>query len=142
MPDSDLTSKAEAALKSVADGLSLTNVTVNTGQDDDTVGLPNVILTVEQSGEEVPLHTGNFVLTARITVNSDSAADTALATHRTRVATVHDAFMSDTIGASLSAAVTGFYAYEPWARRTGKITKEKALCDWLELDFLACAADL
>lgn len=141
MPDNDLTSKGEAALKSVADGLSLTGVTVNTGQDDDTLAVPNIICTVEQTGDEVPLGTGNFVLTARITVNSN-ADDDGLSTHRTRVATVFDAFMSDTIGASLSAAVTGFYAYEPWARRAGKITKEKVLCDWLELDFLAAAADL
>lgn len=141
MASNDLTSKAEAAMKSVVDALALTGVTSNTGQDDDTLALPNVICSVEQTGEEVPIGSGNFVLTGRATVNS-SADDETLAAHRARVATVFDAFMADNIGATLSAAVTDFYAYEPWGRGQGKITKEKVLCDWIELQFLAAPSDL
>jgi 3-phosphoglycerate kinase len=140
MPDNDLTSKAEAARQSVVDALALTGVTVNTGQDDDTLALPNVICSVEQGNEEV-IGLGNFRLVARVTVNS-SSDDNTLAEHRTRVATVFDAFINDAIHTTLSAAVSGFYAYEIWERRQGKLVKEKTLCDWLEMEFLAAAADL
>lgn len=139
---SDLTSKAEAALQHVALALLLENVTVNTGQDDDTLELDNIICTVQQTSDEVPLGSGNFVLTGRVTLNSSTENEDALVTHRTRVATVFDAFMSDEIGATLSASIEDFHAFEPWGRQEGKITKEKALCDWIELTFLAAASDL
>lgn len=143
MADSDLTSKAEAALMSVTTGLSLgATIDVRTGMDDDVLEKgANVVHSVEDTGEEVPMDTGNFICVGRVTVNSN-ANDYTLAQHRTRVATVFDAFMDDALAATLSAAVTGFYCLAIYGRQKGKIVKEQAFCDWLELRFLACPSDL
>lgn len=141
MPNNDVESKNEAAGKSVVDGLSLTGVTSNTGQDDDMLALPNVICGCDQ-GDEEPLGTGIFRTVLRVTVNSPNNVDDALATHRTRVQTVRDAFMSDAIETTLTTAVSDFHAYIPYARRSGKLAKEEAFCDWLELEYLSCASDL
>lgn len=143
MADSDLTSKAEAALMSVTTALSLgATIDVRTGMDDDALEKgANVIHSVEETSDEVPLDSGNFICSGRITVNS-SAHDYTLAEHRARVATVFDAFMSDALAATLSAAVSDFYVLAIYRRQKGKIVKENAFCDWLELQFLACPSDL
>lgn len=140
MADSDITSKAEAALQQVVLGLQLDGLTVDTGQDDDTLALPNAICGVDITGDEVPLNSGNFLVTARVSVNT--SVEEGLEAHRSRVAAVFDSLMADDIGTTLSDSIPEFHAYPPWARRTGKIKKEKAFCDWIELEHLAAASDL
>ncbi len=143
MADSDLTSKAEEALMSVTTALALgSTIDVRTGMDDDTLeNGANVIHSVEDTGEEEVLGLGYFICVGRVTVNSNSD-DYTLAEHRARVATVFDAFMDDALEATLSAAVANFYVLAIRSRQKGKIQKDKAHCDFLEIRFLACASDL
>jgi len=127
---------------SVTTGLSLGDeINVRTGADDEDLNKgANVVHSVDDTGEEIPMDTGNFVCIGRITVNSHMK-DYTLVQHRERVATVFDAFMDSGLPDTLSA-VSGFHCFAIYGRQTGKIQKDKAFCDWLELRFLAAPSDL
>lgn len=116
-------------------------IDVRTGADDDALeNGANVIHSAEDTGEEMPMGSGNKIYIGRVTVNSH-ADDYALAEHRTRVATVFDAFWSDSLDATLSA-LAGFHCLAVYERREGKTTKNGGFCDWIEIRFLACPSDL
>lgn len=116
-------------------------IDVRTGMDDDTLAQgANVVHSVEDTGEEMPMGTGNRICIGRVTVNSNSD-DYTLAEHRARYATVADAFWTDNLDVTLSA-LSGFHCLAVYERRDGSITKDKAFCNWLEIRFLACPTDL
>lgn len=143
----DLTSKVEHAAQAVVNTLSLTGTpVVRTGQDDDTLTLPCIICGCENTGEEIPRESGNFIVTLRVSVKSE-ANDTSLATHRANVATVFDKFREDTINTTLGTSLDDFYAYPVRDARIGKSRDTRddggaVMTDWIELDFLACPSDI
>lgn len=107
-PYNDLENKLEAALKAQAETVSLVNrgqAAVHAGVEGDEVVLPRIVVEA-LAGPEAVLDTGVFEMTCRVRVYS-SARDT-LATHRSRLAYVRDAFMQDDLDALLSAAGTDF----------------------------------
>lgn len=119
--------KLEAAGKSVVDGLSLplytgeTILTVNTGEDDDELKLPSVVFAVVGDGEEIVKGTGIWRTPAVVRVTS--SATIPMADHRTRSATVFDAFANDGIAATFSA-LANFHCYEVNHRAPAPARKE------------------
>lgn len=103
----ELCEKLEEAMQSVVTGLALSGVASLTGSDDATKTSPNVICRANVSEPDGPAFSGNYTLSAEAEVNSQ-AGDDSLATHRTRVAAVFDAFQDDGLIGTLSAAVSDF----------------------------------
>ncbi len=111
--------KVEEALATVTAGLTLDvydgdtgdSVTVATGMDDGNADLPLITHALTNgAGPEVVKGTGIHRSNAVIRVTS--SANITLAEHRTRSATVFDAFLSSTIKETLSAAIDDFHVYE------------------------------
>lgn len=115
-PYCDLQAKTEAALKAVAETVSLANrgqAAVHTGLGTDQLALPYVVCSA-QPAEEFPAFSGNYNMECEVVVFS--AADpkgtaTTLAAHRSRTAYVLDVFHSGTLASDLSAAVTDFTCF-------------------------------
>ena len=106
-PYNDLQSKLEAAVKGVIDAANL-GTTVHTGIDDTNIALPAVIV-MSESGEEQPLHTGNYLMPVTVRCRSN-ADDTTLAAHRAFAASVFDAIKTDTFATDLNALGLDFTA--------------------------------
>lgn len=141
-PWNDLNGKLEEALVSVVNGLGLdASITVNAGLTPDDLALPYVVCTATGSGDEVVRGTGIFPVTATITVAS-SADDTALADHRARVATVFDGFLSDTISATLSAAVDDFHCFDVFFRSLPAEEVDRQLRNMLEIEAVICGVNI
>ena len=140
-PYNDLLSKAEAACKSVIDGLGLSGVTVNTGIDDDTLELPYVVCYASGS-TEVVVDTGLDRVRMQIILCSDAEATTGLATHRTRVATVTDLFRDEDIIASLTAAEEDFGVIHVHFDNQSSDMMDHKLKHTVELDIICCGMDI
>jgi hypothetical protein len=151
-PFNDLESKLEAAMLAVVNTLTLTvaegegEIVKNTGLDADAFGIPSVIVSCESTGDETPRDTGNFLCRATVTISTHSS-DATLAAHRSRVATVRDAFLDDAIETTLSAAASDFHCFE---RMRCEMRREIAntadgknvLRNVLEFEAICCASDI
>lgn len=111
--------KVEESMAEVVGALTLdvysgdspaTAVTVNTGMDDEAAALPLVTCAIVSGGEEWVRGTGN--MESKVAVRIVSSGNITLAEHRTRCATVLDAFMADDIAATLSAAIDDFHVFQ------------------------------
>lgn len=140
MAYNDITCKVEAALKSVVDSVGLSGVTVNTGVEEEALALPYVICAADGAQEEI-LGTGIFRCTGRVTVAS-SADDSDLATHRSNVSSVFDAFLDSAIATTLSAAVDDFYVYSVMPGGMPSATENRQLRNSLEMEIVCCASDI
>lgn len=140
-PYNDLFSKLEAAMKSVVDALGLDGVTVNTGMDDDELTVPYVVCNADSAGEEVVKDTGLMEVSARVIVASEADAHD-MTTHRSRVATVFDAFMDDAIAATLSSAVADFHCMDINIAGMDSDAEGRKHRNILMIDAVCCGSDL
>lgn len=145
--------KLEAAMKAVADALTLPlygdekAIVVNTGQDDDALDLPAIVCeALGGVGEEIVKGTGNF--RTRAVVRVTSSATISIADHRTRAATVFDAFLQDNIKTTLGAAIADFYVFEvnhSAPEPTRKDPRDNESFVWvseLPLEVIWCGSDI
>lgn len=140
-PFNDLLSKCEAACKSVIDGLALTGVTVNTGLEDESLTLPYVVCYASSSTEEV-VDSGLDRVVTEIIIVSDANATTALATHRSRVATIMDTFRDEDISTDLTAAVSDFGVIHVLFREQTGTMEDHKLRNTMILDIICCGSDI
>lgn len=140
----DLLSKMEEAAAIIVANLAGTSqsYSVRTGLDDDSYEVPNIILTASDTGEQIPKNSGNKIVTLRATINSNPN-DTTLVNFSADAKLLFDLFNSDDIGAQLSSAVDSFYVYDPpKENREGAEPKDNKLSKFIELELLACEADV
>jgi hypothetical protein len=125
MPDNSTQTKAEEALKTLIDALTLQDVTtlggassshVFTGVDGDTLTLPAVVCLADGQWQEPETmqNTGNLrgQLLARVRTNAndtDGASVAARESHIARVTAIRNGIFVSDLAAQLSAAVTQFY---------------------------------
>jgi hypothetical protein len=116
MPAFNDPGKLEAAMSAIVGALTLplysgeSSLVVNTGQDDDALTLPSVVLSVISGGEEVVKGTG--IMRSRAVARVTSGATIGVANHQTRAATVFDGLFQDNAPAAWSAAGSDFHVYE------------------------------
>lgn len=150
-----LCDKAEQAIKAVivaaATGISDDQIfTAFNSGNDDTIGTHSVSI-VCQGGIEDGFNTGNYRLTATVTVESNLDQDvedeggTEVTTHRQYVGKVFDALTVDpaTLATSLSSAVSDFYVYGSIIVSLGSnmVENRKAISEF-SLEFTAVPSDL
>lgn len=137
----DTTDKLESAAQALVSRLTFElSRTINTGVDDDSYALPNVICSAEE-GEEFPLTSGNFWTKLRVTLNTDVKGGTRQK-HLADFRTLHDAFWSTDLETQLSTVVGNFAVQGIRERHQGRNIKEKCHSHWIELDCLACSTVL
>lgn len=146
MGANDLLSKCEEAAAIVGAALTYTNPTAYshlTGLEDEQMQMPSVFYTAMETGDEIPKFSGNHIVKLRVMINNNPSDGTTLAVHRADAAILIDAFRSSDIGATLSAAVSEFFCYDPPADvRLGNAVLDRRLSSWVELDILCCARSM
>lgn len=143
MAYNDLNSKLEEAMKSVVDDLALASVTVNAGATTEDLATPYVVCACSAGGTEAEnlKGTGIYVHTATVTVTS-SLDDDTMVTHRSRVASVFDAFRDNDIATTLSSAVSDFHCYDVLFRASPMDESERKVSNILEMEVVCCASDI
>lgn len=128
-------------MQDIVEDLSLSGVTVLTGADDAIKVVPNVICMCDGSSEEDPKFSGNWAVNAAVIVTS-SAKDTTLATHRSTVSSVFQAFSTTTIAADMAGKVSDFHVFGVVLGDMDSERNSVQFTDTLNMEIHCCANDL
>jgi hypothetical protein len=146
-----LTSKLSAAIVKVLfdagikPGGSTLDIQVNTVLDDAEQSLPCVVCESTR-GSEAPQASGNYTLTARVSIHSpgdQGGNEDPVADHDARVSAVLNVLNVDNLATLLSAAVTDFTVFDPVTDRAlGPDIHGRAFVDTFEFRAYCCPADI
>lgn len=148
-PFLDHIGKGESAFKSLVDALTLTgtragesvSVASLTGQEDDQKTVPRVTCSIEEDGEEIVRKSGIYRNQGQIEIVSNLSDETR-EIHQTRVKTVMDVLIYDTLESLLSAAVTDYHVYEVVWRGPRHETDENSTRTIYPFEIVHCCTDL